>query len=136
MAITIPNRKLVKPTTTPLALPGVPSAAMVNPYPVRVKATGAAAAGNPLVERMTTGTYYGFNLRTDIPNDPDNEGAAVNRMFVCDGFAGVVPGTEVWADPTATPNPDGTFSGLTQTDPANGTKPIGLGVTTTKIFFY
>lgn len=139
MAITIPNRQLIKPTTTPRPIPAVAKVGQVNPYPVRVSATGAASAGNPLCERaITRAGYLGYNLRPDVPvgASADDEGFAVVRGCIVEGFAGVVPGSDVYIDATATPGPEGTFSGLTQTVPAGGIgERIGVGVTTTKIYF-
>lgn len=138
--ITIPNRKLVKPTTTPRSLPGVAKTGFTNPAPVRVSKTGASPGGNPLLERCTGGRegYYGFNLRSDVPAGAaaEDEGMAPVRGVMVEGFAGVAPGEDVFIDPTAAPVPDGVFSGLTHVVPAGGRgERIGVGATTTKIMF-
>jgi hypothetical protein len=139
MAITIPNRQLIKPTIPGRPIPGVAKVGQVNPYPVRVATTGAASAGNPLCERATARVgYLGYNVRPDVPvgASADDEGFAILRGCIVEGFAGVLPGIDVYIDAAATPVPEGTFSGLTQTVPAGGVaERIGTGVTTTKIYF-
>jgi hypothetical protein len=139
--ITIPDREKVRPTTSHLGLPNTAKVAMQNPCPVRVSLTGAASSGTALVEPTTVRDgYYGYNVRSDVPmNSADDEAAGVVRRCIVGGFAGVEPGKDVFVDPTARPVGDqGTFSGLTQTVPATPQGPaerIGVGVSTTKIFF-
>src|SRR4051812_7017885 len=118
MAITIPNRTMVKPTTTPKRRPSAAKVAMVNPGPVRVSTTGASASGVPLCEPTAVRAgYYGYNIRSDVPAgaSADDEAFAPISGCVVRGFAGVLPGVPVWIDPTARPTPEGVFSGLTQT---------------------
>jgi hypothetical protein len=143
MPITIPNNALVFPTTTPARRkPGVAAAGMTNPGPVRVRATGASSAGNPLLERAVgRAGYYGYNLRPNVPAGSSSEDEALGTVSGCiiQGFAGVTPGAEVFVDPAAPPAPgsEGTYSGLTHTVPAGGLgEAIGVGVTPNKIDFY
>jgi len=140
-AITIPDRTKIRPTTTPNPIPAQFKTPMTNPGPVRVAATGASSSGIPLVERCDTSRagYLGFSLRYDVPTGAamEDENAPVNRGMIVDGFAGVVPGSDVFVDPAVAPVPEGVFSGLTHTAPAAGVNGwrVGVGVTTTKIYF-
>lgn len=148
MPITIPNRKLIKPTTKPaLTIPAVAAEAILNPGPVKVKTAGSSQAGNPICEPADGATlnqgYLGFNIRSNVPAGAatDDEALAVQRGVIIEGFAGVDPGKNVWVDDTVLDPEDEddallipAFSGLTHTDPADGTPPIGVGATTTKVF--
>jgi hypothetical protein len=142
MPILIPDRTKIKPTTTPARYPGIVKDGNVNPRPVRISATGSSGAGNPLIERADGANknrgYYGYQITTDVDNGANagENGGSVLRGCIVDGFTGVSPQLPIWADATALPNPEGTFSGLTHTDPADGTLPIGMGATATKIFFF
>jgi hypothetical protein len=141
MPITIPNRTLVKPTTTPLRKPGQVKTGVVNPCPVGVAATGATGTGGALLEpTVTRDNYVGYNVRTDVPQgaSADDEAYAPVTGCVVEGFAGVTPGAPVFVDNTARPDPEGTFSGLSHTDGETLGTPgaIGVGWTTTKIYLY
>jgi hypothetical protein len=142
MPITLPDITRVKPTTTPIRLPGIAKDSNTNPRPVRVSATGASGPKNPLVERADGAAKnkgflgYQLTLGVDAAASADENGVGIVRGCYIDGFAGVVPQSNVWVDATAVPNPEAAFSGLTHTDPADGTLPVGVGVTTTKIYFF
>ena len=138
--ITIPDRTLVRLTTTPIRLPATPKSAMLNPGPVRIPTAGASSSGTPMVERAqgTRVGYYGYSISHDIAAGAglDLQAQIVIRKAIVDGFAGVSPGLDVFVDPAAPPSPEGVFSGLTHTVPAGGAgERIGVGLTTTKIFF-
>jgi hypothetical protein len=138
MAITIPNRVLVKPTTTPRRMPAQVKSGVVNPCPLRVSPTGATGTGGPLCEPTISRVgYCGYNVRPDVPDgaSADDEAFACVSGCILEGFAGVSPGLDVFIDPTARPDPIGAFSGLTHTIPAGGAgERIGFGVSTTKVF--
>lgn len=145
--ITIPDREKVRPTTTPRRKPNTAKSDMQNPCPVRVSLTGASSSGVPLVEPTTVRQgYYGYNVRSDVPaNGKDDEAAGVVVGCIVGGFAGVLPGQDVFIDPTARPVGDqGVFSGLTHTVPTGvagetaetmSSLRVGVGVGTTKIEF-
>lgn len=140
MPITIPNRVLVKPTTTPFRKPAQAKTGVVNPCPVRIAPSGTTGTGGPLCEpTVIRAGYYGFNVRPDVPagGSADDEAYAVVSGCIVDGFAGCVQGSEVFVDTTARPDPESTFSGLTHTAPGAGSVvPIGVAVSATKIYFY
>lgn len=145
MPITIPNVNNVHPTTDITRKPAQVKTGVVNPCPLRIAATGATGSGGPLVEPSTTRKgYYGYNVRPNVPQgaSADDEAFACVAGGIVDGFSGVQPGVEVYVDPTARPDPEGTFSGLTHTQPLPTLAalieglPVGVGVTTTKIWFY
>lgn len=153
MAITIPNVDLIRPTTTPtMRIPNAMKTATVNPCPVQVAASGTASSGTILVEPTIDSTgkkYLGYNISSNNPTgvSPDDAQMGVVRGCVVDGFAGVTPGSLVFVDATTRPDPETTFSGLTHTVPTIATPataaalpvgpmPVGMGVTTTKIFFF
>lgn len=126
MPITIPDKTKVRPTIDYKHIPCEAVAALTNPGPVSVPATGSASSGAILVEAAAnvagrTG-YVGFNVMSDIA-----AGAApsVVRNTIIEGLAGMTPGSRVYiAD-------DGT---LTHTkdleDTGNG---IGTAGTATKL---
>jgi len=145
MPITIPDRKRVRITTTRKdqlrRFGGVAAQAFVNPCPVKI--TGGV--NGPRVNNVIRATsankqkgYVGFLIAGDIEAGAtlNEEAVAIVNGCVIDGFAGVVPGDDVWIDPTATPAPEGVFSGLTHTDPATGAQPIGTGWTSTRILIF
>lgn len=139
MAITIPNRALVKPTTTPRMRPAAAKVAMLNPGPVKVSTTGATGSGMPLVEpTIVRAGYYGYNIRSNVPAgaSADDESFAPVDGCIVQGFAGVSPGLDVFVDTTARPDPEAAFSGLTHTIPAGGAgERIGVGVSANRIYF-
>lgn len=138
--ITIPNINNVHVTTDVIRKPAQVKSGVQNPCPLRIAATGATGSGGPLCEPTDTRAgYYGFNVRQNVPDG----GSADDEAYACvvggmvNGFAGVQPGAEVFVDDTERPDPEGTFSGLTHTVPEGGIgEAIGVGVTTTKIWFY
>jgi len=138
MPITIPNRNLVKPTTTPRRIPAQVKTGVVNPCPLAVSTTGATGTGGPLMEPTVTRVgFAGYNVRPDVPEgaSADDEAYACVSGCILDGFAGVSPGLDIFVDPTARPDPIGTFSGLTHTIPAAGAPArIGFGISTTKVY--
>lgn len=141
MAITIPNRKAVRPTTDSIhPKPNTAKSGVANPCPVGIATTGASSSGTALVEPVTAAgrdRYIGYNIRSNVPDGGiDDEAFAPISGCPVEGFAGVSPGVPVWLDDTARPDPEADFSGLTHTDPADGTLPVGIGWTTTKIYFY
>jgi hypothetical protein len=138
--ITIPDKTAIRPTIEPLRLPATPKSAMLNPGPVRIPTAGASSSGTPLVERCqgTRVGYYGFSIGHDLAAGAglDLQAQPVIRHCIVDGFSGVSPGLDVFVDAGAPPSPEGVFSGLTHTVPAGGAgERIGVGLTTTKIYF-
>lgn len=143
MPITIPNRAALKPTMKPRMFPGNNKIGVQNPAPMKVSATGAASTGNALVEPTTVRAgYCGYQIQDNVPAGlaaEDNAGGIVSGAPV-DGFAGCVPGSDVFIDATARPAGDqGTFSGLSHTAPTAGVdvaaQRIGFAMTPTKIWF-
>lgn len=154
MAITIPNRKLVRPTVKHIPKPNTAKSKMVNPGPVGIATTGASSSGTALMEpTITWANYIGFNVRSDVPDGGiDEESFSPVSGCPVEGFAGVSPGVLIYIDPTARPDPESTFSGLTHTAPtvvtgrtagdagpvntAKTWEAIGIGWTTTKIYIF
>jgi hypothetical protein len=138
--ITIPNINNVHPTTDIVRKPAQAKSGVTNPCPLGIAATGTTGSGGALCEPTNARAgYYGYNVRPNVPAgaSADDEAYACIVGGMVDGFSGVQPRAEVFIDPTARPTPEGTFSGLTHTVPAGGIgEAIGVGVTTTKIWFY
>lgn len=142
MPITIPDKDLVKPISLdPPRWGGIVTAAIEQSCPVML----VNVANGPKIGSIARATganknraYYGFLITSgiDLGATLDEEPGGVVDNCIVDGFAGVTPGLNVWVDSTAVPSPIGTFSGLTHTDPADGTHPIGVGFTSTAIKFY
>lgn len=140
MAITIPDRTKVK-ITSDIAVRRIPNVAKVavqNPCPVRIAPSGTAASGAVLMEPTILNDAIGYNIRDTVPFALNDEQYAVVNGTILEGFAGVTPGGLVWVDPTARPavGSETTFSGLTHTDPADGSFPLGRGATATKIYIF
>lgn len=153
MPILIPNRKLVRPTTDIRPKPGTAKSAVKNPCPIGVSATGASSSGTALLEPTTSrDNYVGYNVRSNVAGAMDDENYSPLSGCVIEGFTGVTPGALVYVDSTARPDPEADFSGLTHTAPtvltgrtagdagdvntARKWDAVGVGWTTTKIYFY
>lgn len=140
IAAPIPNR--VQPVTGHKSHGGTLKSALLGPLPIRVAATGTNGPGIAVCERSDGANknrgYVGYFVTPgqDLASISDEEAVAGLSDCVIDGFTGVVPQSYVWVDGGSMPNPLAGWSGLTHTDPADGTPPIGLGWTSTKIFFY
>ena len=95
MPITMPVAKNVSPAHDLNSKPGVAKVAIMSPGPVSVSATGTHESGAALFE-PTDGTnnegYIGFAV---IPTSV-RKGIAALRDTIIAGFAGVLPGKEVF----------------------------------------
>lgn len=129
-----------------------------NPGPVIVDSdtTAQGTAGAPAQAAVIqagggngTAGYVGYNPDPDIPvGEPISPVMGV----LYDGFAGVVAGSDVFIDQSNTADAGATNSGLTHTQPTQavtitnpgagetatvpGGRRIGIGWSTTKIFFF
>lgn len=141
--ITAPNPAMVKPTIKPIQqLGGTLKEAITGPLPVRVASAGTNGPGIAVIERANGANknrgFWGIFITSgvDLGSVSDEEPVGAVNGCIIDGYAGVVPQSLIWVDATALPSPLNGFSGLTHTDPADGTPPVGFGVTTTKIYIY
>lgn len=141
--ITAPVPSSVQPTIKPIQqLGGTFKSALTGPLPVRIAATGVNGPLVALVERADGANknrgFWGIAITNgvDVGSVLDEEPVGAVNGCIIDGYVGVVPGSNVWVDATALPSPLNGFSGLTHTDPADGTPPVGFGVTTTKIYIF
>jgi hypothetical protein len=141
MAITIPDKKKLRTTTNHKPFPAQAKTQVDNPCPIGVSASGTTGSGAPLCEpTVSRVNYIGYNIRDSVPaGAADDEAYSVVSGCIVEGFAGAVPGTAVYVDPTARPavGAEGAFSGLTHTIPAGGVgESIGVAVRADKIYFY
>lgn len=137
ITLTSKNMKITTPKTI-RRFGGIAAMAFNNPQPVRI--TGGT--NGPRVNNVTRALgatknkgYVGYLIAGEIDAGAalDEEAVAIVNGGVVDGFAGVTPGDDVWVLNEAD---TGLNSGLTHTDPADGTAPIGTGWTSSKILFF
>lgn len=139
MAISAPGP--LRMTTQNRPLPNVVTVALTAPGPVKVAASGAGDGGStPVIASTSRAGYYGYSY---LPTVGAGQQASLANGSIVDGFAGCTQGSEVFIASDGTLTHTAATTSVTETVDSDAgvvaipdQRPIGIALSTTKIYFY
>jgi hypothetical protein len=148
MAITIPDITKIRPTTVNVerdggqGIPSVATTAFTSPGPAMVDAANSPTVYNgvgirPVAANDTSAGYLGMNIKPTAAN----QAGTVLKGVIVDGFAGVVPGSDVFINNAGAVGLSHTPVAISTAGSGGGAtityndSRIGVGMTLTKIRF-